>query len=304
MYDIIIIGGGPAGLTAALYAQRAGKKTLVLEGGGFGGQIVYTECVENYPGRKNMRGAEFADELTEQVIAAGADTEFATATAVGGDKIKTVVTDSGEYTAKSVIIAAGVKHRRLGIEGEESLIGRGISFCAVCDGAFFNGKTVAVVGGGNTAFEDAIYLSDIAEKVYLIHRRDSFRAEESVVNRAKEKRNIEFVLNSVISEVSGENVLEKIVVKNVVSKTESELDAEGLFVAIGQIPGNENFKSAVTLDENGYIVTGSDCAASKNGVFAAGDCRAKEFRQLTTAVSDGTVAALSACGYIDSVDFR
>ena len=301
MYDIIIIGGGPAGLTAALYAQRAGKTALVLEGSGFGGQIVYTSCVENYPGQKAMSGAEFADSLVEQVLAVGASVEFETAVELRDGDIKTVITDSNEYTAKSVIIAAGVKHRRLGLDGEDALIGSGISFCAVCDGAFYKGKRVAVVGGGNTAFEDALYLSDIAEKVYLIHRRDGFRAENRIVKRAQEKENIHFILDAAVTHVHGSPILDGIEVTNLKTGVKTLLDVNGLFVAIGQMPQNDIFKTVIELDENGYIRSGESCTTNVPGIFAAGDCRTKSFRQLTTAVSDGTVAALAACEYIDGI---
>ena len=301
MYDIIIIGGGPAGLTAALYAQRAGKTALVLEGSGFGGQIVYTSCVENYPGQKAMSGAEFADSLVEQVLSAGAAVEFETVTELRDGDIKTVITDSNEYTAKSVIIAAGVKHRHLGLDGEDALIGSGISFCAVCDGAFYKGKRVAVVGGGNTALEDALYLSDIAEKVYLIHRRDGFRAENKIVKRAQEKENIHFILDAAVTHVHGSPVLDGIEVTNLKTGAKTPLDINGLFVAIGQLPQNDIFKAVIDLDENGYIRSGEGSTTNAPGIFAAGDCRTKSFRQLTTAVSDGTVAALAACEYIDSI---
>ena len=301
MYDIIIIGGGPAGLTAALYAQRAGKTALVLEGSGFGGQIVYTSCVENYPGQKAMSGAEFADSLVEQVLSAGAAVEFETAVELRDGDIKTVITDSNEYTAKSVIIAAGVKHRHLGLDGEDTLIGSGISFCAVCDGAFYKGKRVAVVGGGNTALEDALYLSDIAEKVYLIHRRDGFRAENKIVKRAQEKENIHFILDAAVTHVHGSPVLDGIEVTNLKTGAKTPLDINGLFVAIGQLPQNDIFKAVIDLDENGYIRSSEGCTTNVPGIFAAGDCRTKSFRQLTTAVSDGTVAALAACEYIDGI---
>lgn len=301
MYDIIIIGGGPAGLTAALYAQRAGKTALVLESSGFGGQIVYTSCVENYPGQKAMSGAEFADSLVEQVLSAGAAVEFETAVELRDGDIKTVITDSNEYTAKSVIIAAGVKHRHLGLDGEDALIGSGISFCAVCDGAFYKGKRVAVVGGGNTALEDALYLSDIAEKVYLIHRRNGFRAENKIVKRAQEKENIHFILDAAVTHVHGSPVLDGIEVTNLKTGAKTPLDINGLFVAIGQMPQNDIFKTVIDLDENGYIRSGEGCTTNVPGIFAAGDCRTKSFRQLTTAVSDGTVAALAACEYIDGI---
>ena len=294
MYDIIIIGGGPAGLTAALYALRAEKKVLVLEGSGFGGQIVYTQKVENFPGTLSMSGAEFADKLVEQVLAIGGEVEFEKVVSIKDGENKTVITDSGEYTAKSIIIATGVKNRPLGIDGEKELIGRGISFCAVCDGAFYKGKTVAVIGGGNTAVEDAIYLSALAEKVYLVHRRQEFRAEPRLIKELKEKENIELVLDSTVSALLKEEKLNGIEVTNKVTLEKREISVDGVFVAIGQVPQNKIFEGIVALDEYGYIIAGEDCKTSAEGIFAAGDCRTKSVRQLTTAVSDGTVAAIAA----------
>lgn len=298
MYDIIVIGGGPAGLTAALYALRAEKKVLVLEGRGFGGQIAYTNEVENYPGIAKMSGAQFADTLVEQVISAGGEVSFENAAELRGGDIKTVVTDSGEHRAKAVIAATGVRHRRLDVEGEERFIGSGVSFCAVCDGAFYRGKKVAVVGGGNTAVEDAVYLADIAEKVYLIHRRDEFRAESSLVRRMQETKNIETVLDSTVTEIRGGELLSEIEVRNVKDDTRTTLAVSGVFEAVGQLPQNEIFKGVLELSEDGYIVAGEDCVTSADGVFAAGDCRTKNVRQLTTAVGDGAVAAVAACAYV------
>ncbi len=293
MYDVIVIGGGPAGLTAALYSLRAEKRVLVLEGNGFGGQIVYAQTVDNFPGVPNMNGAAFAEKLLEQVMAAGGDVEFENVTKLIDGEEKTVITDYHEYKAKSVIIATGVKHRHLGVEGEEEHIGKGVSFCAVCDGAFFRGRTVAVVGGGNTAVEDAIYLADMAEKVYLIHRRDEFRAENAVVNALHEKKNVELVLNSVVSKINGDEFVNGIEVSDVKTNEKREIKVNGVFVAIGQIPQNEIFKGIVDLDSDGYVIAGEDCKTSAKGIFTAGDCRTKSIRQLTTAVGDGTVAALN-----------
>lgn len=293
MYDVIVIGGGPAGLTAALYSLRAEKRVLVLEGNGFGGQIVYAQTVDNFPGVPNMNGAAFAEKLLEQVMAAGGDVEFENVTKVIDGEEKTVITDYHEYKAKSVIIATGVKHRHLGVEGEEEHIGKGVSFCAVCDGAFFRGRSVAVVGGGNTAVEDAIYLADMAEKVYLIHRRDEFRAENAVVNALHEKKNVELVLNSVVSKINGDEFVNGIEVLNVNTQEKREIKISGVFVAIGQIPQNEIFRGIVDLDSDGYVIAGEDCKTSAKGIFTAGDCRTKSIRQLTTAVGDGTVAALN-----------
>ena len=298
MYDIIIIGGGPSGLTAALYALRAEKKVLVLEGTGFGGQIIYTQEVENFPGTAKMSGAQFADILLEQVMSAGGEVEFEAVREVKDGDVKTVITDSGEHTARAVIVATGVKHRRLGVEGEDSFIGSGVSFCAVCDGAFYKGKTVAVIGGGNTAVEDAIYLSDIAERVYLVHRRNEFRAEPRLVRELMKKENVEPVLNSVVSKIGDGSGLSEIEVADVFSGDKRKLKVNGVFVAVGQVPQNGIFDGLLKLDSDGYIVAGEDCLTNVKGIFAAGDCRTKSVRQLTTAVGDGSVAALAACDLI------
>ncbi len=293
MYDVIVIGGGPAGLTAALYALRAEKTVLVLEGSGFGGQIVYAQTVENFPGTAQMSGAGFADALLEQVLSAGGVVEFETVKGIKDGEEKTVITENNEYKAKSVIVATGVKHRRLGAVGEEEHIGRGVSFCALCDGAFFKGKTVTVVGGGNTALEDAIYLADVAEKVYLVHRRDEFRAEKRVVRELKEKKNIEPVLDSVVTNIVGDNMVSEIEISNVKSGEKEILKTDGVFIAVGQTPQNTIFEGLLELDNDGYIIAGEDCRTNVDGIFAAGDCRTKTVRQLTTAVADGTVAAVS-----------
>jgi len=241
-----------------------------------------------------MSGVEFADKLVEQVLSVGGEVEFDKVTEIKNGEIKTVVTEGGEYTAKSVIIATGVKNRPLGIEGEEKLIGRGISFCALCDGAFYKGKTVAVIGGGSTAIEDAIYLCGLAEKVYLVHRRQEFRAETKLVNELREKANVEFVLDSTVSGLLSEEKINGIEVTNKISGEKREIKVDGVFVAIGQIPQNQIFEGVVDLDEYGYIIAGEDCKTSAEGIYAAGDCRTKLVRQLTTAVGDGTVAAIAA----------
>lgn len=302
MYDIIVIGGGPAGLTAALYALRADKRVLVLEGAGFGGQIVYTHAVENFPGIRRISGAEFADALLDQVMAAGGDVEFDSVTGIKDGDVKTVITETTEYTARAVIVATGVKHRLLGIDGESELTGNGISFCAVCDGAFYNGKRVAVVGGGNAAVEDALYLADIAEKVYIVHRRREFRAEERLVRMMKSRENIEPVLSSTVSRLLEENGLAGAEVTNSENGEKRILVIDGLFVAVGQIPQNDIFEGLLKLDKDGYISAGEDCRTNVRGIFAAGDCRTKAVRQLTTAAADGASAAIAACEYIQEVE--
>lgn len=318
MKDIIIIGAGTAGLTAAIYALRAGKSVLVLEQGNYGGQIINTPKVENYPGIEQISGYEFAAGLfrqaeklgmeyrSEKVIrikeaaaetVAGEDIPFGREDLSAADKkaeLKTVETAGESYTAKAVILATGAKNRPLGLEGEAKYTGRGISYCATCDGMFFRGKKVAVVGGGNTALEDAAFLSNYCEKVYVIHRRDTFRGEEKLVKELQVRENVEFLLNKTVQALEGEQALQAAVLYDKVSGEESRLEISGLFVAIGQMPETDVFAELVELDENGYIVAGEDCRTSVDGIFAAGDCRKKAVRQLTTAAADGAVAALAA----------
>ena len=299
MYDIIIIGGGPAGLTAALYACRANKKVLVIEKDSFGGQITQSPKVENIPGFTEVTGNEFAEKLVEQVLAQEADVECAEVLEIVDGEYKRVVTDSGEYTAKAVIIATGAKHRLLGLENEENLIGEGISFCAVCDGAFYEGKTVAVIGGGNSALQEAILLSDLAKKVYVIQNLDFFTGEEKLVEVLKSKENVEIILGTVVEKLIGETELKGVELNS--NGEISELDIDGMFVAIGLVPQNDVFKSIVELDERGYIVSGENCLTSTDGIFVAGDCRTKRIRQVITAAGDGAISALAACDYADKI---
>ena len=300
MVDVLIIGAGPAGLSAAIYAQRAGKQAVCLEALTFGGQIVNTPEIENYPGIQKISGFEFAMGLYNQATSLGAEVSYEKAVSIedSGD-VKTVKTESGkEYQAKAVIIATGAKNRHLGIDREEALTGSGVSYCATCDGAFFKGKDVAVNGGGNTALEDAIYLAGICNKVYLVHRRDAFRGEQALVDIVRQTANIELVLNSTISELKGEKKLEAITVKNTQTSGEMDISVSGLFVAIGQVPSNEPFAELVNVDPSGYIVAGEDCKTNVEGIFAAGDGRTKTLRQLTTAASDGAIAAVACCDLI------
>lgn len=300
MYDIIVIGAGPAGLTAALYALRSGKSVLVLEGESFGGQITLSPAIENYPGTGKISGAEFADTLMKQVTELGGEAEFASASGIIDGKIKTVVTEDENYESKAVIIAAGVNHRPLGLPNESDFIGRGISYCAICDGAFYKDKTVAVVGGGNSALTSALYLCGICKTVFLVHRREHFRAENALVDKVKQKDNIKLILNSTVSGVYGEKELKRIeILSNGGAICDIDLDA--LFISIGQTPENSAFENVAVLDNDGFIVTDELCRTGKDGIFAAGDCRKKNIRQLTTAVSDGTHAAVSACEYIDNL---
>lgn len=303
MKDVIIIGAGTAGLTAAIYALRAGKSVLVLEQSSYGGQIINTPHVENYPGIERISGYEFASGLFRQAEKLGMEYRNEKVTdireeenreAAGGKSGKIVETTERNYRAKAVILATGAKNRPLGIEKEAEFIGRGISYCATCDGMFFRGKKVAVVGGGNTALEDAAFLSNYCEKVYLVHRREGFRGEDKLVNELREKENVEFLLNKTVQAIEGEMALQAVLLLDKNSGKESRLEISGLFVAIGQIPENEVFAGLIELDEGGYIVAGEDCRTNVDGIFAAGDCRKKTVRQLTTAAADGAVAALAA----------
>ena len=302
MYDIIIIGAGPAGLSAAIYGQRAGKKTLLLDEKGFGGQILNTPEVENYPGIKKVSGFEFATTLYEQATGQGAEIAYEKAVAIeDGRNTKTVRTETNTYEAKTVIIATGAKNRPLGLASEAKLTGSGVSYCATCDGAFFREKTVAVIGGGNTALEDAEVLSGLAKKVYLVHRRDTFRGEQAGVKRLLAKDNVEFVLDSVPSDILGDMTVSGLKVRNVKTGEEEVLEVQGVFVAIGQMPDNEAFADAVDLDSSGYVDAGEDCLTKTPGVFTAGDCRTKKVRQLATAAADGAAAALAAAAYINNL---
>ena len=302
MFDLIIVGAGTAGLSAAIYGVRAGKSVLVLEGAAYGGQIINTPEIENYPGIKKISGFEFATNLYNQAKELGAEIRFEKVLSVqekNGYKI--VVTKDKEYEAKAVILATGAKNRNLGIEKEQELVGKGVSYCATCDGMFYRGKVVAVNGGGNTAVEDATFLSEYVEKVYVIHRRDSFRADKAEVDRLVARKNVELVLNSTIkaleSDASG---LTGILVVDKDGK-ERQIQVDGLFVAIGQAPDNEAFRNEVDLDSKGYISAGEDCSTKTAGIFTAGDCRTKAVRQLATAASDGAVAALAAVNYINGL---
>lgn len=299
MYDIIIIGGGPAGLTAALYARRANKSVLVIEKGSFGGQITYSPKVENIPGFLSVTGNEFAEKLVEQVLEQGADVEAAEVLSLRDGDTKTVVTDSGEFEGRTVIIATGARHRLLGLPNEESYVGEGISFCAVCDGAFYEDKTVAVIGGGNSALQEALLLSDLAKKVYVVQNLDFLTGEEKLSEQLYERENVEVILSTVVKALHGEGELTGITVANEKSGEETLLSVDGMFVAIGLVPQNEIFSGILSLDGRGYAEAGEDCITSARGIFAAGDCRVKKIRQVATAAADGAIAALAACDYID-----
>ena len=298
-YDIVIVGAGTAGLSAAIYAVRAGKSVIVLEATTYGGQIVNTPEVENYPGIQKISGFEFANNLYEQAKSLGAEViyEKVIGIEVNGEE-KIVHTTKEDYQAKAVILATGAKNRPLGLEHEKEWIGAGISYCATCDGMFYRGKDVAVAGGGNTALEDAIFLTNYCRKVYLIHRRDAFRGEEKLLQTLKEKPNVEFVLNANITRLIGEDGVDGVEVEDKNTHEKRVIDVMGLFVAIGQMPENSEFINVVDLDRGGYIEAKEDCKTKTKGIFTAGDCRTKKVRQLATAASDGAIAALAACEYI------
>jgi len=304
MYDVVIAGAGIAGLTAAIYLRRAGKSVLVLEGKVPGGQIINTLNIENWPGDMGVSGVELMQKIQKQALELGAEIEMEEVLRVErGDEFK-VITEDDEYLAKAVILAVGAENRKLGMPREDELTGRGVSYCATCDGAFYKGKNVAVIGGGNTALDDALYLSDLADRVYLVHRRDEFRGDESTVAKLKEKKNVELVLGYVPEELIGEDRVTgvKLVPSGKVADvTESrELEVSGIFVAIGQVPATEKFAGLVDLDEHGYIVAGEDCCTTCSGIFAAGDCRTKSVRQLVTAAGDGSVAAEAALSFLNA----
>ncbi|MBR3368677.1 thioredoxin-disulfide reductase [Candidatus Saccharibacteria bacterium] len=302
-YDVIIVGAGPAGLTSAIYACRAEKKTLVLEKNAFGGQIVSTKDIENYPGKMGVSGFELAKEMYDQAVKLGAKFEFEKVTKISNLESgeKKVETEDDVYFAKAVIIATGAKNRQLGLKNEERLTGRGISYCATCDGAFYKGKTVAVQGGGNVAVEDAIYLSDLCEKVYLVHWLDEFQADEKNVSRLKSLKNVEIILGFSVSELEIDETkkLSKVKIKAKESDEERELEVSGLFVAIGQIPETEAFSELIKTNKFGYFDSKEDCLTNVPGIFVAGDCREKSVRQLVTATSDGAISAISAISYLN-----
>lgn len=297
MYDVIIIGAGPAGLTAAIYLGRAGKKLLILEKNVYGGQIVNSKEVENYPAISKISGFEFSNNLYNQAKNFGAELKYETV--VNLTKDKEVTTNRGKYQAKSIIIATGLSNRTLEIDGVDSFIGRGISYCATCDGNFFKDKVVAVVGGGNTALEDAIFLSNICKKVYIIHRRTTFKGEKILQDILNKKENVEFVFNSNVVKINGNELLESIIINT--NNEEKELQIDGLFLAIGQIPNN-SYIDIIDLDEKGYAIANEDCKTNIDGIYVAGDFRTKKVRQLVTAASDGATAAINAIEYIERSD--
>ena len=300
MHDIIIVGSGPAGLTAAVYGLRAGKTVLVIEKAGFGGQIAFSPKVENIPGTKTISGSEFADKLTEQAMALGADVELENVTEIIPGEIFTVRTEEGgEYLGKSVILALGVKHRTLGLPGEEDLIGNGISFCAVCDGAFYTGQDVVMVGGGNSAMQEALLLSEVCRKVTIVQNLPFFTGEKKLADALATKENVEVHFSTLVDGYVTENgALTGIRVKQETGKS-WVIPADGVFLAVGLQPENQAFAALAELDDRGYFDTDEYCITKTPGLFVAGDCRRKQIRQVTTAAGDGAVAAMAACRYLE-----
>ncbi len=303
MYDIIIIGGGPAGMTAALYAQRNGKKALVIEKNGFGGQITHSPKEENYPGTLQMSGNEFADKMLDQILAQGAEIELENAVAVEdlGDR-KVVRTEEGSaFEGRTVVIATGVKHRMLGLEGENELVGEGISFCAVCDGDFYSGQRVCVAGGGNSALQEAVLLSEKCSEVVILQDLPALTGEQKLQDVLLGKANVRAICDTKIDGLVTENgALRGVEIESRTTGEKRVVECDGLFVAIGLIPENEPFRALAELNDWGYFASGEDCLTRTPGVYVAGDCRGKGVRQLTTAVADGATAALAACRYIDT----
>ena len=301
MYDIVIVGGGPAGLTAAVYGLRAGKSVVVIEKNGFGGQIAYSPKVENIPGTQQISGAEFADKLTEQAMALGADMELETVTAVekteNGFRVSTE--DGAEFEGRTVILALGVKHRMLGLPGEEELIGSGISFCAVCDGAFYAGQDVAMIGGGNSALQEALLLSETSRSVTVIQNLPQFTGEKRLADALMEKDNVTVHFSTLVTGYRSENGSLTGLQLRSEDGTEFSLDVDGAFLAVGLMPENEGFAQLAALNEWGYFDSAEDCRTQTEGLFVAGDCRSKRIRQVVTAASDGAVAAMAACMYLD-----
>ena len=303
MHDLIIVGGGPAGLTAAIYGLRAGKTVLVIEKNGFGGQIAYSPKVENIPGTISISGAEFADKLTEQAMALGADVELENVVRIENGDVKRVHTEEGScFEAKTVVLAVGVKHRMLGLAGEEELVGSGISFCAVCDGAFYAGQNVAMIGGGNSALQEALLLSEVCNKVTIVQNLAFFTGEKKLADALAAKENVAVLFSTVVAEYLSENgQLTGLRLRDEAGQ-EQILNVDGAFLAVGLVPENEAFAPLAELNDWGYFASGEDCTTKTEGIYVAGDCRSKSIRQVTTAAGDGAVAAMAACRYLDRLN--
>ncbi len=298
MTDIIVVGAGPAGLCAAIYASRAGKSVKILEKSTFGGQMTFSPKIENYPAEMVISGAELADKMVEHALSLGVEIELEEVLKINDENgIKTVVTDTAEHTCRAVIIATGAHHRKLGVEGEDKFEGEGVSFCAVCDGAFYAGQDVIVVGGGNSALQETLLLSEICKSVTVVQNLDFFTGEGKLVEQVMKKENVKTVLGAVVEKVVGEDKFEGVEIAFSDGRKET-VTADGMFVAIGLKPENEAFSNVAELDKIGYIVSDENCTTSSEGIFVAGDCRTKNIRQIATAVADGAVAALAAVRYI------
>lgn len=301
MYDVLIVGGGPAGLTAAVYALRAGKTVLVIEKAGFGGQIAFSPKVENIPGTIQISGAEFSEKLIEQAMNLGADVELETVTALEkqGDVFRVSTEDGNVFEGRSVILATGVKHRMLGLPGEEELVGKGISFCAVCDGAFYEGQDTAMIGGGNSALQEALLLSEVCNHVTVVQNLADFTGEKKLAEALLEKKNVTVHFSTLVDGylTDGEQ-LTGLRIRNDVTGEVQELKVDGAFLAVGLMPENEAFAAFADLNDWGYFDSAEDCVTKTEGLFVAGDCRSKRIRQVTTAAADGAVAAMAACRYL------
>lgn len=300
MYDIIIIGAGPAGLTAAIYASQARKNVLIIEKSVYGGQILKADKIKNYPGFEEISGFEFSTKLYNQVKKLGVNINFEEVIEIkNNDNLKEIITNKNKYQTKSIIIATGAQNRKLGLVNEDKLIGKGISYCSTCDGMFFKDKIVAITGGGNTAIDDALYLSDIVKKLYVIYRQKEFKFDSINLDKLKEKDNVEFILNTNIIDINSDEKLENIILKNNETNEEKSIEIDGLFIAIGHIPVSSICKNIIKTDDKGYIIADEDCITNIEGIFTAGDVRIKEVRQLTTACADGTISAINACKYLN-----
>lgn len=301
MIDIIIIGAGFAGLTAAIYAKRSGLNILVIEKGIYGGQVSITNDIENYPAIEKITGPELSTRLYNHAVNIGIDIKFETVTEINlKDNIKTIKTNLNEYKCLSVIIANGVTRRKLECEGGNRLTGHGVSYCATCDAAFYKNKQTAIVGGGNTALEDALFLSNNCSKVFLIHRRDTFRGEKVLIDAVKNKKNIEILYNTIVEKINGDKTVESIEINDIKNNIKKTLNLDGIFIAIGLKPENDVFKEQINLDNSGYIISDESCKTNINGVFVAGDTRTKLLRQIITAASDGAISAFQASNYINT----
>lgn len=301
MRDLVIIGAGPAGLAAAIYGKRAGLDTLLIEEAGIGGgQVLTTYEVDNYPGLPGISGMELGSRFYDHAVAAGVEISDVSVTGIAEEgSCKKIITSEGDIECKAVIIATGATHNHLGVEGEEELAGMGVSYCATCDGAFFKGRVTAVIGGGDVALEDALFLSRGCDKVYLIHRRDSFRGAAKLLDAVKATSNIEIITDSVVDRILGEDMVESISVRNVKDDTVKELAVSGVFIAVGMHPMTEFAKDVVDMDAQGYIIADESCKTSVPGIFVAGDVRTKRLRQIVTAAADGANAVTSVCDYLN-----